>query len=106
MSEHRESDMSMPGVPGTDLVVVESDFVLAGSETFFDGPARPGHVDEFSEAGVVWVVAVVIGEFAVVDGSADQVLVVGITGVDKRPVVHPVSFRTDSAGAPLPGVSG
>jgi hypothetical protein len=75
--EHGEGDMSMPGVPGADLVVVESDFVFAGSETFFDGPARPGHVDEFSEACVVWVVAVVESEFTVVDGSADQVLVVG-----------------------------
>ena len=80
--------MSMPGVPGADLVVVESDFVLGGSETFFDGPARPGHADEDSEAGAVWVVAVVEGEFTVVDGSADQVLVVGVVGVDECPVVE------------------
>lgn len=77
VGEHGEGDMSMPGVPGADLVVVESDFVFAGSETFFDGPARPGYVDELSDARVVWVVAVVESEFTVVDGSADQVLVVG-----------------------------
>ncbi len=35
-------DMSVPGVPGADLVVVETDFVLGRSETFLDGPA-PGH---------------------------------------------------------------
>ena len=94
--------MSMPGVVGADLVVIESDFVFAGSETFFDGPARPGHVDKLSEACVVWVVAVVESEFTVVDGSADQVLVVGIIGVDECPVVDAVAFRSDAAGAALP----
>jgi hypothetical protein len=106
VGEHGEGDMSMPGVPGADLVVVESDFVFAGSETFFDGPARPGHVDEFSDACVVWVVAVVESEFTVVDGSADQVPVVGSIGVDECPVVDAVSFRSDAAGAALPGIPG
>ena len=77
MGEHGEGDMSVPGVPGADLVVVETDFVLGRSETFLDGPACPGHVHEFTESGVVGVVAVVEGEFTVVDGPADQVLVVG-----------------------------
>jgi exo-beta-1,3-glucanase (GH17 family) len=70
--------MSVPGVPGADLVVVESDFVLAGSEAFFDGPARSGDVDEFCESGVVRVVAMVEREFTIVDSAADQVLVVGV----------------------------
>ena len=87
MGEHGEGDMSVPGVPGADLVVVESDFVLAGSEAFFDGPACSGHADELSGSCVVWVVAVVEREFTVGDGSADQVLVVGVIGVDERPVV-------------------
>ncbi len=70
VGEDGEGDMSVPGVPGADLVVVESDFILAGSEALFDGPARSGHVDELSESCVVWVVAVVEREFTVVDGSA------------------------------------
>ena len=94
----------MPGVVGADLVVVESDFVFAGSETFFDGPARPGHVDEFSEARVVWVVAVVESEFTVVDGSADQVLMVAFGRVGQCPVIDSVSLRSDPAGAALPCV--
>ena len=106
VGEHGEGDMSMPGVPGADLVVVESGFVFAGSETFFDGPARPGYVDEFAEARVVWVAAVVESEFTVVDGSADQVLVAGIIGVGECPVVAAVSFRSDAAGAALPGIPG
>ena len=83
VGEHGQGDMSMPGVPGADLVVVESDFVFGRSETFFDGPARPGHADEFCEACAVGVVAVVESEFTVVDGSADQVLVVGSVGVEQ-----------------------
>jgi hypothetical protein len=104
VGEHAEGDMSVPCAPGADLVVVESDFVFAGSEAFFDGPARAGHVDEFSEVGVVGVVAVVESEFTVIDGSADQVLVVGVGGVDERPVVDSVPFRSDSAGAALPDI--
>ena len=72
VGEHGEGDMSVPGVPGADLVVVETDFVLAGSEAFLDGPACPGHVHEFTESCVIGVVAVVEGEFTVVDGPADQ----------------------------------
>ena len=106
VGEHGEGDMSMPGVPGADLVVVESDFVFGRSETFFDGPARPGYADELSDARVVWVVAVVESEFTVVDGSADQVLVVGSVGVDECPVIDAVPFRSDAAGAALPGISG
>jgi hypothetical protein len=94
VGEHGEGDVSVPCVPGADLVVVESDFILSGSETFFDGPARSGYVDEFSESRAVWVVAVVEGEFAVVDGSADHVLVVRVGGVYLEP--HPRGSRSGS----------
>ena len=87
VGEHGQGDMSVPGVPGTNLVVVESDFVLGGSEALFDGPARSGDVDKLCESGVVWVVAVVERELAAVDGPADQVLVVRVIGIDERPVI-------------------
>ena len=67
MGEHGEGDMSVPGVVFADLVFVESGLVLAGAEAFFDGPAGAGDGDEFTESGVVGVVAVVEREFAVVD---------------------------------------
>ena len=51
MGEHREGDVSVPGVVLPDLVFVESDFVFGGSEAFFDWPACAGHVDEFAESG-------------------------------------------------------
>ena len=106
MREHGEGDMAVPGVPGANLVMIESYFVLGGSETFFDGPPCSGYVDEFAESGVVRVVAVVESELAVVDRSADHVLVVGVRGVDERPVVDPVPFRSDTAGAALPPIPG
>src|SRR2546430_15267104 len=98
--------MSVPGVPGADLVVVESDFVLAGSETFFDGPPRSGHVDEFSESGVMRVVAVVEGQFTVIDGTADHVMGVGGDGIDPSPVGDAEAFRSDTAGTALPCIPG
>ena len=45
------------------------------------------------------------GEFPVVDGPADQVLVVGVGGVEQCPVIDPGSFRADSAGAALPRIA-
>ena len=96
--------MPVPGVPGADLVVVESDFVLPGSEAFLDWPACPGDEDHVAEAGAGRIVAMVESEFTVVDGPAGQVLVVGVGRVGKRPVVDPEPFRADTAGAALPGV--
>ena len=104
MGEYGHGDVSVPGWPGADLIVVESDLVLAGSEAFLDGPARSGDVDEFSESRMVRVVAVVEGEFAVVDGSADHVLVVGVGGIDECPVIDTEAFRPDPAGSALPRI--
>jgi hypothetical protein len=104
VGEHGEGDMSVPGVPGADLVVVESGLVFAGSEAFFDGPACPGYADEFSDSGVVGVVASVEREFFVGGGPADQVLVVGVIGVDECPVIDPEPLRSDTAGSVLAGV--
>ena len=104
VGEHGEGDMSVPGVPGADLVIIESEFVLAGSEAFLDGPACAGHADEFSESGMVGVIAAVERKFTVVDGPTDQVVVVGALGVDKRPVIDSEPFRADAAGATLPRI--
>jgi hypothetical protein len=88
------------------LVVVEPGLVLAGSEAFFDGPARSGHANEFSDSGVVGVVASVERELAGVDGSADQILMVGVIGVDECPVVDAEPCRSDTARSALPRMRG
>ena len=87
-----------------DLVVVEPDIAFPGLETFLDRPSGAGDPDEFTGGFVARVVAVVEREFAVIDGSADHVLVIGAVGVDDRPVVDPVAFRPDSTAASLPRV--
>ena len=76
--------MSVPGVVKTDLVVVESDASLPGLETFLDRPTGAGDAYEFTGGFAARVVAVVEGEFAVVDRSADHVLVIVVIGVDDR----------------------
>jgi hypothetical protein len=82
-----ECGVAMPGVPGADLVVVEPDFVFAGSEAFLDGPACAGDGYELGEPGAVGVIAAVEREFAVVDRAADQVSAIGFDRVGQRPVV-------------------
>ena len=74
MGEHGECDVSVPGRPGADLVVVEGCLVFAGPEAFFDWPSCAGYVDEFAESGPVRIVAAVVGVFVVGDGPSDQIL--------------------------------
>jgi hypothetical protein len=96
--------MPVPGVPSADLVVIEPGLVLGRSEAFFDGPPCSGYTDELSESGVVWVVAPIEREFFVVDGSADQILVVGVIGVDECPVIDAESLRSDATRSALPRI--
>ena len=104
LGDHGECDVSVPGVVEPDLVVVEPDVALPGLETFLDRPSSAGDPDEFTDGFVARVVAVVEGQLAVIDGSADHVLVIGVVGVDDGPVVNPVALRPDPAGAALPRV--
>ena len=46
--------------------------------------------------------AVVVGEFAVIDGAPDHVLVAGLARVEQCPVVDAESFAADAAGPALP----
>ena len=88
------------------LIIVESDSAFAGLKTFLDGPAGSGDADEFAEAFMAWVVAVVESEFAVIDGASNHVLVVGVVSVEECPVVDPEPFRADSAGRDVASRSG
>lgn len=106
MGEEGESYVAVPRVPGTDLVVVEPCFVLAGSETFFDRLPCAGHGHEFAESGPVGIVALIECEFVIVDGSPNEVLTIGFSRIDQCPVIDPVPFRPDTARAALPGVGG
>lgn len=48
VGEHREGDVSVPGVVPADLVLVQADLALGGLEGLLDGPAGPGDADEFT----------------------------------------------------------
>ena len=102
VGEHGQGHVSVPGIVLSDLVFVEPDLVLGGAEAFFDGPACTGHVHEFTEPGVSWVVAMVEREFTVVDGSPDQILMVRVGGRYQRPIIDSESFAADAAGATFP----
>ena len=67
MGEHGKGYVTVPGVVFSDLVFIEPDLVLGRAEAFFDGPARTSDLDEFTESGPVRVMAVIVGEFTVVD---------------------------------------
>ncbi len=67
MTEDGKGHVPVPGVVFSDLVFIEPDLVLAGSEAFLDGPARTSDIHEFTESGAVRIMAVIVGEFTVVD---------------------------------------
>ena len=76
MGEHGEGYVAVPGGPGANLVVVEPGFVLGRSKAFLDRPASTGHVHEFTKSRALRVMAPVERELSVVDGSADEVLMI------------------------------
>jgi hypothetical protein len=104
LGDHGKGDVPVPGVVEPNLVVVEPDVSFPSLEAFLDGPSGARDPDEFTDGFVARVVAVVESEFAIIDGSADQVLVIGVVGVDDRPVIDTVTLRPDSTGASLPRV--
>ena len=42
IGKHDERDVPVPAMPGAAFVMVETEFVLGGLETFLDTPARAG----------------------------------------------------------------
>ena len=67
MRQTRECDVSMPGRPGADLVVVETDLALGSLERFFDRPSSSRDRDEVSQGRAAGREAEVVGELAVTD---------------------------------------
>ncbi|MGH3912057.1 MAG: hypothetical protein ACRDTC_01395 [Pseudonocardiaceae bacterium] len=94
MSEDGKGEVTVPGVPGTNLVVVESCFVLTRSEALCDRPAGTDHVDEFAELGLVRIITPVEGEFFAVDRTADEVLTIGFDRVDQQKLCSEQGVQT------------
>ena len=51
MSQHGERDVAVPGVPETNLVLVEADLILAGLEALLDCPPHTDDGDQFGQRG-------------------------------------------------------
>src|ERR1039457_6749234 len=104
MGEHGQGDMPVPGVVEADLVIAEAGLAFPCLEAFLDGTAGAGHADQLAEALAARIPAVVESKLAVIDGAADHVLAIGVSGLDERPVINAETFRADPAGPPLPGI--
>ena len=69
---HDERDVAMPAVPGTRLVVVETEFVLGRLEPVLDGPATAFHGHESFERRAERAPGREEGHRPVGDGAADE----------------------------------
>src|SRR5262245_55212207 len=50
VGEHGQRGVAVPGGPLADLVLVETDLVLAGTKTFLDAPAGAGYPHQGGQA--------------------------------------------------------
>src|SRR5712691_10346602 len=100
--EHGQGDVPVPGVIEADLVVVQSCLAFRCLGRFLDGPAHSGCPDKLPGSFFARVITMVVGEFSVINGAPDHVLVTGPSRVEQGPVVNPESFTADAAGPALP----
>src|ERR1700677_843747 len=77
--EHRHGDMPVPCAVEAHLVVVQSGFAFRGLERLLYRPAHSRGPDEFTESFSPRVIAVIVGELAVIDRAADHVLAARMT---------------------------
>src|SRR4051794_14387289 len=104
VGEHRQGDVPVPGVVQTDLVVVQTDAAFSGFEAFLDRPAGANDPHEFTETLVAWVVAVIESQLAIVDRTANQVLMLRKVGIEQYPIIDTETLGADPAGTTLPGM--
>src|SRR5271157_6607223 len=70
--QHHERDVAMPAMPGTGLVVVETQFILCGFEAVLDRPAMSLHRDQGFDACSNPTPGREESEISVCDVAADQ----------------------------------
>lgn len=102
--EHRQGDVPIPGVIEPDLIVIQTDTAFGGFETFLDRPPGARNTDQVTEPFGTRIVAMIEGQFTVIDRTADQILVVGRVRIQQCPVIDAEPLGADPAGATLPGV--
>src|SRR3954452_6193205 len=70
--QHDKRDVPMPAVPGTGLVVIETEFVFGRLEAVLDGPALSFHSDQHRDRRAGGAPSGEKGQLAISDIAADQ----------------------------------
>src|SRR3954454_10032188 len=70
--QHDKRDVPMPAVPGTGLVVIETEFVFGRLEAVLDGPALSFHSDQHRDRRAGGAPSGEGGQVAISDIAADQ----------------------------------
>ncbi len=67
-----ERDVAVPAIPGSGLVMLETELVLGGLEAVFDCPSMPLDADQRLDRGFRRAPCDEVGEIAVGDVTPDQ----------------------------------
>src|ERR1700722_4701149 len=105
-AKHDERDVTMPAMPGSGLVVVETELVLGSLEAVLDRPAMAFDADQRVDRSPSWAPCGEVREISVCDVAPDQqatcpqamVFLVELSRAEisqfqVAPVMQPWSFR-------------
>ena len=70
--QHDEGDVAMPAVPGSGLVMVETEFVLGCLEAVLDRPTMTFNAHQRLDRGSCRTPCAEVGEVAISDMAPDQ----------------------------------
>ena len=70
--EHDHGNVTMPAMPGSALVVIESELVLGGLKTVLDRPAMAFYRDQCFDGCSCWAPGGEEGEVIIGDATTDQ----------------------------------
>ncbi len=70
--EHHHGNVAMPAMPGSALVVIESELILRGLETILDRPSMALDRDQRFNGCSRWAPGGEEGEVIIGDATADQ----------------------------------
>ena len=72
IGKHDERDVPVPAMPGAAFVMVETEFVLGGLESFLDTPARALDADQRLDRCSLWAPGGEVGVLAIGQAATDQ----------------------------------
>jgi hypothetical protein len=97
----------VPGVVAADLVVVQTGLIFGELEGFFYASPGSSYPDQLGDRYRCAAAADVIGQFAgLANGAAHQQQMLIGAGIDKQPVIEPVSLAALAGRQALPAAFG